>query len=90
MKISLVLAVLSGMMATADAFSVTPITRQHLQTTSILRAPFCLHESSTGVEKSEESATEKDTRSTYEKIGISRDDLAMGVNPEEVYEWIGT
>ena len=31
-----------------------------------------------------------DGKSAYEELGITADQLAMGINPEEVLEWIGT
>ena len=37
-----------------------------------------------------ESDTKEDVVSVYDKIGITKDELAMGINPEELYEWVGT
>lgn len=77
MKIFTLLLVL----ATTTAFTVTPMVR-----TARVSVPV---RSTTAVAESE-TDTKTDEGSVYEKLGISKDQLAMGVNPGEVLEWIGT
>ena len=81
------LLLLPAFVATVDSFTVAP---SALPTKlSAARAPSrsisILSESATA-----EAETKTDAASVYEKIGIDKDELAMGVNPEEVLQWIGT
>jgi len=54
-----------------------------------------LHESVTEeIETVTNTATptdsDNDNTNVYSKIGITKNDLAIGIDPEEVLEWIGT
>ena len=69
----------------AGAFTVTPSTRPASFVTPTTRPV-----SSRSPSLLKESAIAEDKASVYEKIGIEKDQLAMGINPEEVLEWIGT
>lgn len=57
-----------------DAFTVVPTAR-----TTISRTATVVAEAETSTEQS-----------VYDKLGITKDELGMGVNPDEVLQWIGT
>ena len=70
---------------TTDAFTATPSIRPALKVVSQSTAL-----SSRSLSLLRATATEEDKASIYAAIGIEKDDLAMGINPDEVLEWIGT
>jgi hypothetical protein len=57
-----------------------------------IRSPAWVLESSTAVAEAPEATSESKDEglSIYAKIGITKEQLAMGINPDEVLEWIGT
>ena len=82
MKVSAGL-LLTSLVASASAFSVSPASRSASSgAISAARVPV----RSSVITR--ESATAESDESVYEKLGIIKDELAMGVDPDELYEWV--
>ncbi|CAB9512251.1 expressed unknown protein [Seminavis robusta] len=86
-----------SLLATADAFTVLPSvpTGVRLISSKPVRSPTWIRESSTAVAEAPDatktdSAADDDGADIYAKLGITEDQLSIGVKPEEVLEWIGT
>ena len=104
--LSPVLLLSCGVTTTTNAFSVISssfVTVKHHQPYQPLFVSFqrsspsmvVLHESVTEeIETVTNTATptdsDNDNTNVYSKIGITKNDLAIGIDPEEVLEWIGT
>ena len=79
----------------ANAFTILPSPSRictSTPTTATQRIPTWVRESSTAVAEAPD-ATEKGEsalESVYARLGITKDQLAIGINPAEVLEWIGT
>ena len=71
--------------ATVGAFTVAPCALPTSSARVPFRSPLVLRESAVA-----ESETGSALESVYEQLGIEKDELAMGVNPAEVLQWIGT
>lgn len=73
-------ALLLSLVAAVDAFTVAP-------SAVLVRSTAVLRESATA---EVETKKDKELAGIYEQIGITKDEMAMGINPDEVLKYIGT
>jgi hypothetical protein len=90
----LTLFVCSIFWSASNAFTLqsSSIRRISGSTPTIRSSAWVVLDSSTAVVEAS-GATSQSTDeelSIYRKIGITKDQLAIGINPDEVLEWIGT
>lgn len=84
MKLNQCLCLLSAVASSSFSAFTTPLGRKSM--------PFsrCMT-SSLGSTTDASSSSETDVESqTYDKIGFSKDQIAIGIDPEDVLQWLGT
>ena len=71
-----------------NAFSPSIRPTRTFYAPQVMRMAGALEVESNGENKSEND--EADLEASYERIGISQGELALGVDPSELLQWIGT